>query len=157
MSQLYRAAVGAFVLNEDKQILITRNFGQGDRWNFPRGGVEEGETDERALIRELYEELGVRNAKIITKSKITTIFRVPADYIKINNLNYMGQAQTWYWVFLRKSVPLSVPNNEAEEYRWIDLTASEISKFFKQHDDEKVMQTFLPIEFEEIKKRLSEF
>lgn len=149
MSQFYRAAVGAFIINENSQILITRNFGHGDKWNFPKGGIEEGESETQALKRELHEELGVRNIKILMKSKISTIFMLPVDYIKEKNLNHIGQAQNFYWVFLSKKEKIDISNDEVEEYKWIDIDSKEFAKHFKQHDEEKVIQTLLPLEFKE--------
>ncbi len=55
-------AVGV-ILNRDGEILISKRRAdshQGGLWEFPGGKVEEGETIEAALDRELHEELGIR-------------------------------------------------------------------------------------------------
>lgn len=150
MAQLYRAAVGAFIINEDNQLLITRNFGHGDKWFVPRGGIEEGESQEEALRRELFEELGVRNVKLIKKSQISTIFTLPEGYVKEKNLPYIGQAQTYFWMFLSKAEKIDISNDEVEEYKWIDIKEKVLAEYFKQHDEEKVIQILLPREFREL-------
>lgn len=154
MAQCYRAAVGAFIINEDNQLLITRNFGHKDKWFVPRGGIEKGELEEQALRRELYEEIGIHNIKILMKSKISTIFLIPPEYIQEYKLNYIGQAQNYYWAFLSKTEKIDISNDEVEEYKWIDPNAKEIAKYFKQHDDEQVIQTLLPRELNELLSEL---
>lgn len=37
-------------------------------WKFPQGGVDEGETEEEAIKRELFEELNITSFKIIRKT-----------------------------------------------------------------------------------------
>jgi len=37
----------------------------GGHWEFPKGHVEEGETDEQAMFREIKEETGISDLKII--------------------------------------------------------------------------------------------
>ncbi len=52
----------AIVINEQQKILISRrNSGlhQGDKWEFPGGKVENDETPEKAMLRELKEEVGL--------------------------------------------------------------------------------------------------
>ena len=57
-----RITVTAAVLEKDGWILIARRK-RGDRladkWEFPGGKIEEGETPEACLRRELQEELGI--------------------------------------------------------------------------------------------------
>jgi 8-oxo-dGTP diphosphatase len=48
----------AYIYVRDKKILVTRSQGK-DTWYIPGGKREEGETDQEALIREVYEELSV--------------------------------------------------------------------------------------------------
>lgn len=60
-----RPAVRAVLLTPDAQVLLVRfRFPALDVWALPGGGVEPGETHERALERELAEELGLTGAAI---------------------------------------------------------------------------------------------
>jgi 8-oxo-dGTP diphosphatase len=58
-----RIVVAAVVERDDDRLLLARRLPGahlGGVWEFPGGGVEEGETPEEALAREFVEELGVR-------------------------------------------------------------------------------------------------
>lgn len=56
----YRRA-GAVVIDGDRVLLISMEPpGQRRWWHFPGGGIEEGETPEEAVVRELLEETGLR-------------------------------------------------------------------------------------------------
>lgn len=58
---LKRIKVAAAVIHDGGRIYATqRGYGEfEDRWEFPGGKVEDGETSEEALIREIREELGL--------------------------------------------------------------------------------------------------
>jgi 8-oxo-dGTP pyrophosphatase MutT (NUDIX family) len=61
-------AAGGLVLNSKKEILfIYRN----NVWDLPKGWIEKGETIETAAIREVEEECGIFNLKLI-KPLVTT-------------------------------------------------------------------------------------
>ena len=56
MNLPYRKNVSAIVF-KDSEFLIVQNLGyKKNEWKFPSGGVEKGETEEQALLRELKEE-----------------------------------------------------------------------------------------------------
>ncbi len=65
-----RVAVG--VILKDGQFFVCRRKShqhQGDKWEFPGGKLEQGESLEDALTRELREEIGitVNNSKALTE------------------------------------------------------------------------------------------
>ncbi len=55
-------AVGVLIRDDGSFLLTSRPPGKvfADHWEFPGGKVEAGESIERALDRELHEELGIR-------------------------------------------------------------------------------------------------
>ena len=56
-----QVAVGVLIRSEGSFLLTTRPEGKAyaGHWEFPGGKVEQGETVEQALARELHEELGI--------------------------------------------------------------------------------------------------
>ena len=64
----FRANVGIVLMHERQVFLGRRTGGRG--WQFPQGGVRQGETPEEAAYRELAEEIGVERdsvAGVITR------------------------------------------------------------------------------------------
>lgn len=57
----YREAVRAVIMRDDPILLVQSNLGD---YKFPGGGVEEGETHNDALVREVAEETGYVNGVI---------------------------------------------------------------------------------------------
>jgi 8-oxo-dGTP pyrophosphatase MutT (NUDIX family) len=54
----FRPNVGIVIANDDGRLLWARRVGGRDAWQFPQGGIQEGESAEDALYRELLEEGG---------------------------------------------------------------------------------------------------
>lgn len=63
--------VAAVILSEGKVFVTQRGYGDfKGGWEFPRGKIEEGETPEAALRREIFEEL---DTEIVVGELIDTI------------------------------------------------------------------------------------
>ena len=60
----YKANVAAILRNSRGRILICERLGVGNAWQFPQGGIDDGETPEQALVREVGEEIGVQAGEI---------------------------------------------------------------------------------------------
>lgn len=57
---IYRPNVAAILRNARGEILICERLGVDGAWQFPQGGIDGDETPEEALVREVWEEIGVK-------------------------------------------------------------------------------------------------
>lgn len=76
----YRKGVHAIVLDEDNNILLVQKQSYGEnQWDFPGGGVDEGEKPEEAVLRELKEEVGSDAFEVIKESPFIDSFEWPKE------------------------------------------------------------------------------
>lgn len=94
----YRPNVGMVIFNSKSQVLWARRVRQ-NTWQFPQGGVNDNETEEEAMYRELYEELGLsqNDVYIAQTSRRYLRYRVPKRMLDdYKDRNYQGQKQKWF-------------------------------------------------------------
>lgn len=65
----YRANVAAILRRPSGEILICERLGVREAWQFPQGGIDDGESPEAAMLREVWEEIGVEatHLKVIAR------------------------------------------------------------------------------------------
>jgi ADP-ribose pyrophosphatase YjhB (NUDIX family) len=88
-----RRATRAVVLDQEDRILLVR-FDFGDRvvWATPGGGIEESESDEHAIRRELVEEAGLE------VFELGPLVWTRTHHVPLGGGRWDGQTETYYLV-----------------------------------------------------------
>ena len=121
-----RIGVGAIVLNKKNQVFVgKRKDNPVDKWQMPQGGVNEGEDFTSAMKRELNEETGIQNIKILNEIDGWFEYELP-NYLlgKIWRGKFRGQKQKWFIVkFLGndEEINLEIDKPEFIEWQWLDI------------------------------------
>lgn len=123
----YRPNVGIVILNEHNQVLWAKRVAE-DAWQFPQGGINEGESLEEAMYRELMEEVGLspNHVEILGKTKDWLRYDVPKKWIRRDGaIRYRGQKQIWFLLkFVGKDSDVLLTNSnkpEFDSWRWDDF------------------------------------
>ena len=147
MSDTYRKNVGIVVCKKGKVLLCARADQKDFQWQFPQGGLEKEEDFIEAGKRELFEETGIENVKLITTISQPIRYDFPKE---LKYLPFRGQDQ--YWVlfeFLGDDGEIRFDINpdciEFKAFRWdiIDVAPNEIV-YFKRDVYKKVVEVFKP-------------
>ncbi len=109
----FRPNVGIILTNDQGQVLWARRVNQ-DAWQFPQGGINEGETPKDALFRELKEEIGTNKIDIIAEYPEWISYDYPDEVIKRIKPKFDGQIQRYYLVRLRDDKKINLDTKEPE-------------------------------------------
>jgi 8-oxo-dGTP pyrophosphatase MutT (NUDIX family) len=111
MTLRLRQATRAVVLDSDDAVLLVR-FDFGDRvvWATPGGGIEDAESDERALRRELAEEAG------LIEFDVGPLVWTRTHRVSLGGGRWDGQTERYYLV-------RTEPFDPAPRLTWAELRA----------------------------------
>ena len=145
----YRLGVGIILLNEEKKVFVGKRIEiKREAWQMPQGGVNKDEKMENAAYRELYEETGIKKAKIILRSKKWFQYNIPLPLKKkLWKGKYLGQKQKWFVMKFKgnekKDINLNMSKAEFCEWKWINLNELEsLIVPFKKEMYKKILKEF---------------
>lgn len=94
----YRPNVGIILCNAKNEVFWGKRIREHS-WQFPQGGIKQGETPEQAMYRELHEEVGLQpqHVRILGRTKGWLHYNVPEQWVKREwRGSYKGQKQIWF-------------------------------------------------------------
>jgi putative (di)nucleoside polyphosphate hydrolase len=123
----FRSNVGIILSNEDGRVMLAGRVGSKG-WQFPQGGVLQGESPADAMYRELEEEVGLKpdDVTVLGETSDWLRYRLPERFIRRNSKPLcIGQKQRWFLLRLtgdeerlrldRSATP------EFDRWRWVDF------------------------------------
>lgn len=121
----FRPNVGIILCNDQRKLFWGRRVGQ-DAWQFPQGGIDENESPEEALFRELAEEVGLKphQVEILGCTRGWLRYRLPHRFVRRNCTPLcIGQKQRWFLLRLlcdEKDFCLDgCDKPEFDHWRWV--------------------------------------
>jgi putative (di)nucleoside polyphosphate hydrolase len=122
----YRPNVAAVILSpkypQEIKIFIAQRTDLDNVWQFPQGGIDEGETPKEALFRELKEEIGTNDIEILAEYPEWLEYDFP-DVIAKKMYPYDGQRQKYFLVRLKDSskITLDTQYPEFNKHKFVDV------------------------------------
>ena len=123
----YRPNVAMVVINSTNKVLICRRKNT-KTWQFPQGGIDNGEDIKKAMYRELSEEVGLSkdDVSLVGESEGTITYDIPKTIrSKVLGGKFKGQEQKWFLLKLNKDNCEIKLDNEAfpefDSYEWVSF------------------------------------
>ena len=144
----HRPNVGVVLFHPDGRVWFGRRAGStsSHNWQFPQGGVDEGEDLYDAARRELEEETGVRSASLLGRTEDWLSYDFPPEALR-QRKGWMGQKQIWFALRFEgdeTEINLTAHHQvEFDAWRWGNLDeAPELIVPFKRKVYEEVVRAF---------------
>jgi len=130
---MYRQAASMLLLKPENgggySILLLHKPRKKDAWQLPQGGVEGNETPEECAVRELQEEAGLSDARVLGRSDTIYQYDFPTSYRRFRPDNICGQKIYFVFGLAPLGSDVQVDNKEVDQFRW--LPVEQLPKFLK--------------------------
>jgi len=146
----YRPNVAAIILSSkypDKcEFFIAHRNDIKNAWQFPQGGIDEGETPHEALHRELLEEIGCNDVEVLGEFPEWITYDFPAK-AKGKRYPFDGQTQKYFLVRLKEEAKIDLHAFEIPEFKEYEFVVyEELFKkvtYFKRRVYRRVIDYFM--------------
>ena len=120
----WRLNAAAVIMDADGYVLLGKDNGRNPYWHFPQGGVIKNESIERALAREVWEEVGLRPTEYTIVSRLPGLrYKYPSGNRKVTR--WIGQEQTYFLVRCKARRPKTDLHRSPESVSYTHLRAHE--------------------------------
>ncbi len=121
-----RNGVGIVLLNNKNKVFVAKRIDNPKNyWQMPQGGIDDGEDNLKAALRELKEETSINSVELIKEIEGYLTYNLPNNLLGIIwKGKFKGQKQKWYVFKFNgndKEINLKTKKPEFLEWKWIDL------------------------------------
>lgn len=145
----YRQAVSALVLKPAGvcspdgcstvySLLLVHKPRRNDCWQLPQGGVEEGESIEQAVLRELKEETGLVFSAVDSVSTQSYCYDFPPGFVQRFHPINDGQRLCFVVIKTDDSAIVTVDNDEIDGFAWI--LPEQLPKYIERTEYREVIE-----------------
>lgn len=124
----YRPNVAAVVLSSKYPLnsdvfIASRIDVKENAWQFPQGGIDDGEDVQTALLRELKEEIGTDDISVIAEYPTWVSYDFP-ESVAAKMAPYDGQTQKYFLVKLNPGAKINIKTDipEFDDYKFVPTT-----------------------------------
>ena len=146
--ELYRPNVAMIIVSNaypySREIFLAQRNDLLDVWQFPQGGIDDGEEIQAALFRELKEEIGTDEVEVIAEFPEWISYDFPPK-IAQSMKPFIGQKQRYFLVKLLEDAVINIETDEPEfsNYKFVSVDeALSLSASFKKDVYECVITYF---------------
>jgi len=110
----------AVFTNDAEKVMVCERSDVRGAWQFPQGGIDSGESEEKALRRELREEIGTDAVEVVSTASSLVSYDFPENMKAKVAEQWRGQTQRWFLVRFRPGhLPdLSKSDGEFVNFKW---------------------------------------
>ncbi len=125
--ELYRPCVGVMLRNSANKVFMGKRCGGGlpNPWQMPQGGIETEEDPEAAALRELEEETGITQVRILDQTPGWFYYDLPVHMQpSFWDGAFVGQRQKWFLMdFLGENNHINIHTEtpEFEAWQWVRI------------------------------------
>ena len=121
-----RNGVGIVLLNNKNKVFVAKRIDNPKNyWQMPQGGIDDGEDNLKAALRELKEETSINSVELIKEIEGYLTYNLPNNLLGIIwKGKFKGQKQKWFVFKFNgndKEINLKTKKPEFLEWKWIEL------------------------------------
>ena len=130
ISGYFRANVGILIINSEGLVLVAERIERPGAWQLPQGGINQGEEEDQAVLREIKEEIGFGESEI---NNLLQPIGNPSNWLAYqlpksnwSKKNGRGQVQKYFaYRYIGKDEQLDEKFSRSQEFsawKWISIS-----------------------------------